>query len=125
MRGFVFEADNAGRLSPTKTLLGPEGGVVTFRPQCVSIDGDVAVIGGHRLTASGQKGRVFVYHRNAGGPGNWGKVKELTPLGDLASLYFGNGIATANGRVLVGSERIIVRSPQNRSFFGSATLYEA
>jgi len=72
----------------------------------VSLDGDVAVVGAPRASnATALAGAVYVYHRNAGGPENWGEVAKLQP-GDLAADDdFGWAVSVSGTNIIVGSPR--------------------
>lgn len=84
-RAYVYERNGGGpdnwgvtaKLEPPAELSRPEqfGSSVAISGDDVVVGAPSSVIGGF-----GEVGRVFVYNRNAGGPGAWGRVATLSAL---------------------------------------------
>lgn len=73
----------------------------------VAVQGDWVVVGAPAAD-SAQHGRAFVYHRDEGGPGAWGRVAELAD--DIFDTNAGFGSAVAlDGEFLVVGARLLDR----------------
>jgi len=70
----------------------------------VAIDGDLMVVGtSWDDTIQVNVGAAFIYERNAGGPGNWGRVKKVFPSQPSLSLRFGSRVAAYADMVAVSA----------------------
>ena len=66
--------------------------------ESVALDGDTAAVSDQRSSGS----KVFLFERDAGGPGAWGEVAQVEdPGGGLFGSYFGAGVAIDGDRLAV------------------------
>ena len=69
----------------------------------VGLSGDDAVIGAYRDDVHGEhSGSAFVFSRNQGGVGNWGRVARLAAADGTVGDFFGYAVAIAGDRIYVG-----------------------
>lgn len=66
--------------------------------ESVALDGDTAAVSDQRSSGS----KVFLFERDAGGPGAWGEVAQVEdPGGGLFGSFFGAGVAIDGDRLAV------------------------
>lgn len=103
----IFErnAGGPGNWGIVRKLTRPAGADAQslFGSGGVGIDGDTVAVGARQAVGSSglRTGRVYLYGRNSGGPGNWGAAGTL----DTASLFsqaFGATLAIDGNRIVVG-----------------------
>lgn len=68
----------------------------------MDVEGDVLVVGG-ASSGGGNQGRVFVYERDLGGPGNWGRRQVLVPADIENEDRFGTAVAISGNLLAVGA----------------------
>jgi hypothetical protein len=114
----VFErnaggANSWGQVATLHNDYYPGGNADHFGSGLV-VQGDRIVVGAP-YWGTATYGSVYVFERNAGGPGNWGQVKRILRPGQLNQLLsdFGRGLALDGDVLLVGDER-----------YGRAYVYE-
>jgi len=85
--------------------LAPAGlTAVSFFGQSVDLDGDWAVVGAYGDADNGSlAGAAYVFHRNEGGPGNWGQLKKIKPADGKTNQLFGWSVALEGGRLVVSA----------------------
>lgn len=111
---FKQDAGQPGSWNPLKFLPIPH----QYGGSAVALQGDYAFVGSPFEQLSGaQRGKVYIYQKDAGGPDNWGLVQTLTPSGPLAS----NVIGDAFGYSLDVDGGLLVVGARGR---GSAFVYE-
>ncbi len=71
----------------------------------VAIDGDWIVVGSgiDDIGVANQSGSADVFHRNLGGPNNWGRLQNLNQNPPITSGLFGNPIQFNNNRLYIGA----------------------
>lgn len=67
----------------------------------VDIDGDTIVVGAPHNQFSGDRGLVYIFERNVGGPNNWGETKRIETPGNGFD-FFGNSVAISGDSIIVG-----------------------
>jgi len=68
----------------------------------VGVNGDTLVVGAYG--SSGNKGAAYIYSRNQGGAGLWGRAVSLADPKATATDYFGFSVAVYGDTVVVGAE---------------------
>ncbi|MCH8152715.1 MAG: FG-GAP repeat protein [Planctomycetes bacterium] len=89
-------------------LVGSDTGAFDFFGWSVAISGDTAIVGApFHDEAVPNIGSAYIFRRDAGGPGNWGQVAELTALDAAGADFFGWSVAISgppgNEIALVGA----------------------
>lgn len=70
----------------------------------VSIYEETAIVGAHRDDDNGfGSGTAFVFHRNQGGPDNWGQVRKLIGDSVTSGDLFGTAVSIYGDFVLIGA----------------------
>ena len=71
-----------------------------------SLDGDRIVIGepNELIAPSPFPGAAYLFERNQGGSGNWGRVKKLAATDTNVALNFGNSVAVSGKTILIGAQ---------------------
>lgn len=70
----------------------------------VTISGDTVVVGASDTDQSGnESGAAYIYSRNAGGPDNWGLIKQVTASDASAGAQFGTSLALDSDTLAVGA----------------------
>ncbi|WP_353566481.1 hypothetical protein [Haloferula sargassicola] len=71
--------------------------------EALAIDGDTLVVADSQiLTPSSPRGRVYIYERNRGGPGNWGEVTVVQATAGGNNDRFGHSVSVSGDYVFVG-----------------------
>lgn len=93
----LFERDHGGldRWGEVVTLAGQANGFTEFGAS-VSLAGDTLAVG----APTEDDGVVYVFRRDAGGPGQWGQVARLT---SPTPFYFGLSVSISGETLAVGS----------------------
>lgn len=94
----VGGADNWGLV---REVVEPESQVCELG-RSMDVEGDILVVGS-RCGVTGQEGRVFVYERDLGGPGNWGRRQTLAPADVETTDWFGTSVALSGNLLAVGA----------------------
>ena len=87
---------NASDISMSaKKIFPADGDDDGYFGQAVGISGDVMLVGAPDTWVDGEEyaGMAYLYGRNAGGPGNWGLIKELVASDYDDDDYFGEAVA--------------------------------
>jgi hypothetical protein len=106
---YVFERDlgGAGNWGEAVMLFHPNGlGQLSDEYGfSVAIDGDTAVVGVPEEDTLGllHAGSAWVYGRDQGGPGVWGKLQKLVPFDLTFQDKFGGAVAISGDTILVGA----------------------
>lgn len=105
---YVFERDQggAGRWGQIKELSPEEPSeYVQGFGRSVAIDGDIIVVGAYCAAVEWQtcRGSAYLYGRNVGGPGNWGKIKRLTASDGAEQEFFGIAVAIDGDTIAIGN----------------------
>ncbi|MGD8580728.1 MAG: hypothetical protein PVI46_15500, partial [Lysobacterales bacterium] len=107
-----------------KQIPQPDGANYTSAPG-VALDGDTLLISNSRHDGTdecnsdgicGRSGLVYVFERNAGGPGNWGQVATLDG-GNKPGAQFGSYMA------IDGSNLAVAASSEDTEFTHSGAIY--
>jgi hypothetical protein len=72
----------------------------------VAVSGDTIAIGAYLDDdVVSDSGSVYLYERDAGGPGNWGEVQKITAALPGGSEHFGISVSLDGSRLVVGADR--------------------
>ena len=110
---YVFMRD-PGEAEPwiqVRKLTAPNPGIQNFFGQDVAISGDTIVVSAHFVSA------VYVFERNAGGPDNWGFVRQID---GIPGTRFGTSIDLEGDTLVVGAPQ----DSQLGSRAGAAFVHE-
>ena len=114
----------AASLNEVKKLTASDAEAFDQFGLSVAVSGDTAVIGAFLEDVGGNNaGTVYVYQRDQGGAGNWGKVKKLFAFDAQAGDNFGLSVAISSDTVVVGSPREDVGGSQFDDF-GAAYIFQ-
>jgi hypothetical protein len=99
---YVFERPVTGWTDTTETakLIASDGVENAYFGMSVSIGGDTLAVGAFRHAGSGA---VYVFERDAGGPGNWGQVAKLTGSDGFENDYLGQSVSISSDTVVAGA----------------------
>ncbi len=102
---YIFERV-AGVWAQTKILGAGDGQNGDVFGEGVAISGDTVIVGAPfaALPDATSAGAAYVFHRDQGGPGQWGQVAKLTDDEPNANMQFGQAL-DASGEILVVSAR--------------------
>jgi hypothetical protein len=97
---FVFQRDHGGpnAWGQVATIIPHDSADHDGFGHSVSIDGDTIIVGKY---SSGQNGAVYSFHRDHGGPDNWGETGKFSGF-DSYSL-FGTSVSVSEGMAIVGA----------------------
>ncbi|MGB8715069.1 MAG: hypothetical protein WCD66_01770 [Rhodanobacteraceae bacterium] len=103
---YVYERNGLGQFARVATLSKPDAGGNNHFGDTVALYADTAVVADPAYDAnpsrSGLEGRVYVFQRDQGGPGQWGLVTRLvTTPADNDS--FGIAVSISHDRIAVGT----------------------
>lgn len=100
---YIFEFDGSNQLVQVAKVLG-DGGNFDRLGDSVAIEGDVMAVGatGDDDVAN-SAGAVYVFERDAGGAGNWGRTAKLTASDGGADQSFGFTVDVSGDRIVVGT----------------------
>ena len=88
-----------------KKLTASDPGVFVFFGSSVAISGDTPVVGANNEATGGESaGAAYLFHRDRGGPDNWGEVKKLTASDAQASDHFGVSVAISANTAVMGAD---------------------
>ncbi len=119
---YIFQRDQGGpdnwgevtKLTASDAATGHKFG------NCVSIDGDTAIVGAYTHDGAGtMSGAAYIFQRHWGGPNNWGEVAKLTASDAAANDWFGLRVSLAGSTAIVGAPR----NDDNGSTSGSVYVY--
>ena len=101
--GYVFQRDEGGlnNWGEVKKLTAPAPQVNDNFGGSAAISGDTAVLGAPRQDA--WAGAGYVFQRDAGGPDNWGQVKQLVASDAEFSDLFGDTVALSGDTAILGA----------------------
>ena len=69
----------------------------------LALEGDTLVVGApHEASRGNVAGAAYVFYRDRGGPGRWGRVRVLAPKGLREDSYYGTSVAISGSRLAVG-----------------------
>ena len=126
---YVFERDAGGpdnwgevrKLAASDAAKGDRFGI------SASISGDWAVVGARWDDDDGNPdGAVYVYQRDADGPGSWGAAGKLAASDATGGAYFGRSVSITGGAAIAGApgrDHTVVELPNNRE--GWSYVYRA
>ncbi len=101
---YVHERDAAGGWVLAKKCLASDGAAGDLFSYSVAVDGASVLIGAPFHDDPLQdRGAVYVFARDQGGPGNWGEVTHFAPPSAGANAHFGYSLAVRGDRLLVGA----------------------
>lgn len=109
---YVFQRDESGVWRPAKKLKKPDGPGRVWGSS-IAVSGARIAVGGTIDDQTG--GAVYVFERDAGGPGNWGPV---------AKLKASDGGGRFGGAVALDRDRIVVGAQDDDDRRGAAYLFE-
>jgi hypothetical protein len=100
---YVFERDNGvpagwsevSKLTALNSQIGDGFGI------SVGIAGDTVAVGADKQ--DGNRGAVYIFERNAGGPGAWGQHKKLTATDGVQGDNFGSAIDIDQDTLVAGA----------------------
>lgn len=103
----VFERNLGGpnNWGEAALLLQSDGhiGVGAFGAD-MAIEGDTIASGAYGAYNSGiEGGAVYVFERDAGGPGSWGEVQKLAPSDFMEYDFFGEGLSLSGDTLAISS----------------------
>ncbi len=98
----VFERDQGGpdNWGMVREVAETDAAFCEFG-RSMDVEGDILVVGS--ACGGGSEGRVFVYERDLGGPGLWGRRQVLAPAGVSAGDRFGHAVALSGDLLAVGA----------------------
>ena len=101
---YVFERDGEGVWAQVARLTVPDGETGYSFGNALALEGTTLVVGDYLDRDLGPgAGAVYVFERNAGGPGRWGLVDKLkAPDGERLE-SFGYDVAVSGKRIAVGA----------------------
>lgn len=105
-QAYVFErnAGGANQWAEVARLTASEVTAGSLFGLSVAIDGNVALVGSPASDAAGfNAGAVYLFERNAGGPGRWGEVRLLTASHAASTDWFGASVALAGDTAVVAA----------------------
>jgi hypothetical protein len=71
----------------------------------VALSGDFIVVGAEQKPEAGVlSGAAYIFHKNAGGEGNWGEVKKLTASDEENNDHFGCSVALDGKYAVIGAD---------------------
>lgn len=102
---YVFSRDHGGadNWGEAKKLVASDAERDAYFGWSVAIDGDLVAVGAPGHGSQGPEGAVYVFHRDAGGPGNWGEIKKIVPTSADHFNMFGMSVALSGGVLAVGA----------------------
>jgi hypothetical protein len=100
---YIFERSQGGKWNPTIRFLAPVPGVADSFGFDVALYEDTAAVSEPQDGMGGFPGSVFIYARNLGGPGNWGKVRRLRASDKASGDWFGESIDLVGDTIIVGA----------------------
>nr|MDQ3012786.1 putative Ig domain-containing protein [Acidobacteriota bacterium] len=110
-----------------KKLIASDSATHTQFGYSVGISGDLAIVGAYR--GDSRKGAAYIYHRNLGGPDNWGEAQKLTASDGKEFDFLGSSVSINGDRLVVGAEGknaayifAAFRPPMISKTFGPATI---
>ena len=122
---YVFDrnAGGTGNWGQVKKLIVGDGAASDFLGCSVSVDQDVIVAGasGDDVGGNGNQGTANVFERNAGGPNNWGLVRQLIASDGGRNDSFGCAVAVSGDLIVVGARYHDVGANLDQ---GAAYLYK-
>ena len=106
---YVFERDagGPGAWGQVAKLVGPDTRFDDWFAGTVDISGDTIAIGADDHDTLGlDSGAAYVYRRDAGGPGAWGKIAKFAGIDTDFDDEFGRAIAIDGATVLSGADHV-------------------
>ena len=103
---YVFQRDQGGldNWGEIKKLTASNGKSNDYFGLTVAANGDTVVVGAPGVDTGGtDAGAAYIFHRDAGGPDNWGEVRKLTASVPDAGDFFGTGVAIDADTVVIGA----------------------
>ncbi len=101
-------------------LLPSDGYTYDVFGNSVSISGDYAVVGACRDDDNGtDSGSAYIFHRDQGGPDNWGELTKLAPADGEAYEWFGSSVSIDFPYTVIGADY----DDDNGSWSGSAYIF--
>ena len=97
---YVF-GQSAGTWAQPRKLAADDAAPNDRFGAAVAIAGEYAYVAAPR--ANSGTGAVYVFHRDAGGAGNWGQIARHTPAPGAQGDQFGGALAVAGNRMAVGA----------------------
>jgi FG-GAP repeat len=108
----VFERDETGHWAPAAKITDRNAGFAGHFGASLALAGDLLVVGATQDSIDGH-GRVGIFERDRGGPGNWGKVTTLygfnwaapesSPNDAGNPRAFGSSVAVQSDLLLIGA----------------------
>lgn len=101
---YVFERQAGGAWIQSAKLFAADGIALERFGEEVAISGDTIAIGAEAGTTTvPHSGEVFLYERNAGGPGAWGQVAHVVAFDPRGGDIYGNSIDLDGDLMAVGA----------------------
>ena len=104
---YILHRDSAGadKWGEVKKLTASDAEPSDNYGFSVSVSGDIAAVGAPRKNDGGfQKGAVYLYYRDHGGPGNWGEFNIIVPTDHDDQDWFGTSVMIEGDVLIVGAE---------------------
>jgi len=100
---YVFQRNHGGpdNWGEVAKLTASDGGGNDYFGSGLAINGDLAVIGAPRVDS--YRGAVYIFHRDHGGPDQWGEVVKIPNPGDPWIESFGLSVALDGDTMLVAA----------------------
>ena len=116
---YIFEKDAGGtnNWGQVKKLVASDAATNDRFGASAALSGDYAYVGA--LRGNTNKGTVYVFHRNAGGPGNWGQIGEYAASDGVAGDQYSYDIAISDRVLMVGAnlDHVGTRADQGSAYF--------
>ncbi len=104
---YLFERDAAAPTgwAEVGTLHDDPPVELAFFGQAVALDGDTLVVGSPSENGNigFAQGGAYVYERDEGGPGNWGRAAALADEKEAITRFFGGAVAVSGDLIAVGA----------------------
>jgi len=92
--------DNWGQLAK----LTSDDGVADGFGESVSISGDYAIVGAYHDDDNGDaSGSAYIFHKDQGGPDNWGQMAKITANDGASGDTFGRSVSISGDNAIVGA----------------------
>ena len=101
---YIFERDGGGSWSQVAEVTAPDLSYESDFGSALALEGTTLVVGVTSDDNLGPgAGAVYVFERNAGGPGRWGLVDKFRAPDGERLAWFGFDVAVSSGRITAGA----------------------
>lgn len=97
---FIYAKNADGNWRPIKELKASDGALGDHFGISVAIEGDIAIVGASEID---NRGAVYVFSKDAGGPNNWGEIRKVQDVNLQLGVEFGFSISLDEDIAVVGA----------------------